>query len=175
MCSCFQGSGGMVLVDPLFQRTLVAESRARGVPVIFDEVGARISYAEPWQCSVRLPRVTRPRGGGLETKHSSNGGALCVEPEHWFRAARCTCQQEQHFVQFEMHNRSVTCSVRAPPQGPTTTTNNAATLSPGVLGAVASGRALGGAAAGRAARHRLLRQAADRCGVWRQLLCGQMP
>jgi len=68
-----------VLVDPLFQRTLVAESRARGVPVIFDEVGARISYAEP-------------------------------------------CSSEQQHVQFEMHNRSVTCPVRAHLQGLTTTT-----------------------------------------------------
>ncbi len=38
-----QGSGGMVLVDPLFQRTLVAESRKRGLPVIFDEVLLRVS------------------------------------------------------------------------------------------------------------------------------------
>ncbi|CDF33434.1 unnamed protein product [Chondrus crispus] len=33
-----QGAGGMRLIDPAFQRALVAECRARGVPVIFDEV-----------------------------------------------------------------------------------------------------------------------------------------
>eukprot|EP00208_Stichococcus_sp_RCC1054_P000920 CAMPEP_0206139432 /NCGR_PEP_ID=MMETSP1473-20131121/6079_1 /ASSEMBLY_ACC=CAM_ASM_001109 /TAXON_ID=1461547 /ORGANISM="Stichococcus sp, Strain RCC1054" /LENGTH=768 /DNA_ID=CAMNT_0053533229 /DNA_START=85 /DNA_END=2388 /DNA_ORIENTATION=- len=33
-----QGSGGMVLVDPLFQRQLVAQCRQRRIPVIFDEV-----------------------------------------------------------------------------------------------------------------------------------------
>ena len=32
------GAGGMVLVDPLWQRTLVQVCRARGMPVIFDEV-----------------------------------------------------------------------------------------------------------------------------------------
>ena len=33
-----QGAGGMLLVDPLYQRAMVAECRRRGVPVIFDEV-----------------------------------------------------------------------------------------------------------------------------------------
>ena len=33
-----QGSGGMLLVDPLYQRCLAAECRRRGVPVVFDEV-----------------------------------------------------------------------------------------------------------------------------------------
>lgn len=33
-----QGAGGMVLVDPLFQRVAATECRARGIPVIFDEV-----------------------------------------------------------------------------------------------------------------------------------------
>ena len=32
------GAGGMVLVDPLWQRTLIQVCRARGMPVIFDEV-----------------------------------------------------------------------------------------------------------------------------------------
>ncbi|KAF1323053.1 Dethiobiotin synthase, partial [Globisporangium splendens] len=32
------GAGGMVLVDPLFQRVVVEECRARKIPVIFDEV-----------------------------------------------------------------------------------------------------------------------------------------
>ncbi|XP_057463174.1 bifunctional dethiobiotin synthetase/7,8-diamino-pelargonic acid aminotransferase, mitochondrial isoform X1 [Actinidia eriantha] len=33
-----QGSGGMLMVDPLFQRVLVKECRSRKIPVIFDEV-----------------------------------------------------------------------------------------------------------------------------------------
>ncbi|KVI01382.1 bifunctional dethiobiotin synthetase/7,8-diamino-pelargonic acid aminotransferase, mitochondrial [Cynara cardunculus var. scolymus] len=33
-----QGAGGMLMVDPLFQRTLVKECRNRKIPVIFDEV-----------------------------------------------------------------------------------------------------------------------------------------
>ena len=33
-----QGSGGMLLVDPLYQRAMVGESRRRGIPVVFDEV-----------------------------------------------------------------------------------------------------------------------------------------
>ena len=33
-----QGAGGMLLVDPLYQRCLVELARERGVPVIFDEV-----------------------------------------------------------------------------------------------------------------------------------------
>ena len=33
-----QGAGGMLCVDPAFQRALVAACRRRGVPVIFDEV-----------------------------------------------------------------------------------------------------------------------------------------
>jgi hypothetical protein len=37
VCDGAQGSGGMVLVDPAFQRAVVAEARARGIPVIFDE------------------------------------------------------------------------------------------------------------------------------------------
>jgi bifunctional dethiobiotin synthetase / adenosylmethionine---8-amino-7-oxononanoate aminotransferase len=34
------GAGGMVFVDPLFQRVLIDAARARGLPVIFDEVFA---------------------------------------------------------------------------------------------------------------------------------------
>jgi 4-aminobutyrate aminotransferase-like enzyme len=37
VCDGVQGSGGMVLVDPAFQRAVVAEARARGIPIIFDE------------------------------------------------------------------------------------------------------------------------------------------
>jgi Aminotransferase class-III len=33
-----QGAGGMVFVDPLFQRVMVRRCRSRGIPVIFDEV-----------------------------------------------------------------------------------------------------------------------------------------
>lgn len=33
-----QGAGGMMFVDPLFQRVLIDEARAIGVPVVFDEV-----------------------------------------------------------------------------------------------------------------------------------------
>lgn len=33
-----QGAGGMRLVDPAFQRSLVSQCRLRGIPVIFDEV-----------------------------------------------------------------------------------------------------------------------------------------
>lgn len=33
-----QGSGGMRLVDPAFQRALAAEARARGIPLVLDEV-----------------------------------------------------------------------------------------------------------------------------------------
>ena len=40
-CFCFSvvlGSGGMLMIDPLFQRVLVNECRSRKIPVIFDEV-----------------------------------------------------------------------------------------------------------------------------------------
>ncbi|WCJ42382.1 adenosylmethionine-8-amino-7-oxononanoate transaminase [Euphorbia peplus] len=33
-----QGAGGMLMIDPLFQRALVNECRSRNIPVIFDEV-----------------------------------------------------------------------------------------------------------------------------------------
>lgn len=33
-----QGAGGMILVDPLYQRVLCEEARARELPIIFDEV-----------------------------------------------------------------------------------------------------------------------------------------
>ncbi|CAI5473349.1 unnamed protein product [Closterium sp. Yama58-4] len=38
------GAGGMVMIDPLFQRTLVSFCRARAIPVIFDEV-----FADSWR------------------------------------------------------------------------------------------------------------------------------
>ncbi len=34
------GAAGMLLVDPLFQRILVEEGRARGLPIVFDEVAS---------------------------------------------------------------------------------------------------------------------------------------
>eukprot|EP00257_Ricinus_communis_P019961 XP_015579090.1 bifunctional dethiobiotin synthetase/7,8-diamino-pelargonic acid aminotransferase, mitochondrial isoform X2 [Ricinus communis] len=33
-----QGAGGMLMIDPLFQRALVNECRSRNIPIIFDEV-----------------------------------------------------------------------------------------------------------------------------------------
>ncbi|KAJ1639754.1 pyridoxal phosphate-dependent transferase [Pavlovales sp. CCMP2436] len=33
-----QGAGGMILVDPLYQRVLCEEARSRGLPLVFDEV-----------------------------------------------------------------------------------------------------------------------------------------
>ena len=33
-----QGAGGMVMIDPPFQRAMVQHCRARNIPVIFDEV-----------------------------------------------------------------------------------------------------------------------------------------
>ena len=33
-----QGAGGMLMIDPLFQRILVNECKSRKIPVIFDEV-----------------------------------------------------------------------------------------------------------------------------------------
>jgi adenosylmethionine-8-amino-7-oxononanoate aminotransferase len=37
-CVVIQGAGGMLMIDPLFQRVLVSECRSRKIPVIFDEV-----------------------------------------------------------------------------------------------------------------------------------------
>lgn len=62
---CFQGSGGMVLVDPLFQRTLVAESRKRGIPVIFDEALLTSSFQLTASCHCRLD-VLRCNGLSLQ-------------------------------------------------------------------------------------------------------------
>ncbi|TYZ65966.1 hypothetical protein PybrP1_010962 [[Pythium] brassicae (nom. inval.)] len=45
------GAGGMVLVDPLFQRALVDECRARRIPVIFDEV-----FSGWWRLGVQAGR-----------------------------------------------------------------------------------------------------------------------
>jgi dethiobiotin synthetase/adenosylmethionine--8-amino-7-oxononanoate aminotransferase len=42
------GAGGMVFVDPLFQRLLIDAARARGLPVVFDEV-----FAGLWRLGVR--------------------------------------------------------------------------------------------------------------------------
>ncbi|GLE01124.1 hypothetical protein PINS_up009954 [Pythium insidiosum] len=45
------GAGGMVLVDPLFQRTVVEQCRARRIPVIFDEV-----FSGWWRLGVQSGR-----------------------------------------------------------------------------------------------------------------------
>eukprot|EP00752_Nemacystus_decipiens_P005181 g4701.t1 len=45
------GAGGMVFVDPLFQRVLVQECRARGMPVIYDEV-----FCGLWRLGVESTR-----------------------------------------------------------------------------------------------------------------------
>jgi len=42
------GAGGMVFVDPLFQRVLIDAARARGLPVIFDEV-----FSGLWRLGLR--------------------------------------------------------------------------------------------------------------------------
>jgi dethiobiotin synthetase/adenosylmethionine--8-amino-7-oxononanoate aminotransferase len=42
------GAGGMVFVDPLFQRVLIDAARARGLPVVFDEV-----FAGLWRLGMR--------------------------------------------------------------------------------------------------------------------------
>ncbi|KAH9955811.1 onanonoxo-7-onima-8-eninoihtemlysoneda [Lactifluus volemus] len=41
------GAGGMIFVDPLFQRILIDAARARGLPVVFDEV-----FAGLWRLGV---------------------------------------------------------------------------------------------------------------------------
>ena len=38
ICVVIQGAGGMLMIDPLFQRILVNECKSRKIPVIFDEV-----------------------------------------------------------------------------------------------------------------------------------------
>jgi len=38
ICVVIQGAGGMLMIDPLFQRVLVSECRSQKIPVIFDEV-----------------------------------------------------------------------------------------------------------------------------------------
>lgn len=45
------GSGGMILIDPLFQRVVVQECRARGIPIIFDEV-----FSGWWRLGVESAR-----------------------------------------------------------------------------------------------------------------------
>lgn len=42
------GAGGMIFVDPLFQRVLIDAARARGLPVIFDEV-----FSGLWRLGLR--------------------------------------------------------------------------------------------------------------------------
>jgi bifunctional dethiobiotin synthetase / adenosylmethionine---8-amino-7-oxononanoate aminotransferase len=38
LCSNIQGAGGILMIDPLFQRVLVSECKSRKIHVIFDEV-----------------------------------------------------------------------------------------------------------------------------------------
>ncbi|DAZ99840.1 TPA: hypothetical protein N0F65_008583 [Lagenidium giganteum] len=45
------GAGGMILVDPLFQRVTVNECRARGIPVVYDEV-----FSGWWRLGVESAR-----------------------------------------------------------------------------------------------------------------------
>ena len=42
------GAGGMIFVDPLFQRVLIDAARSRGLPVVFDEV-----FAGLWRLGLR--------------------------------------------------------------------------------------------------------------------------
>lgn len=44
----------MVLVDPAFQRAVVAEARTRGIPIIFDEVRRSWSRVNTQQSAVSL-------------------------------------------------------------------------------------------------------------------------
>ncbi|KAJ0984227.1 hypothetical protein J5N97_002583 [Dioscorea zingiberensis] len=66
-----QGAGGMQMIDPLFQRTLVSECRSRGIPVIFDEVFAgfwrlgRESAAELLGCSPDVACFGKLMTGGI--------------------------------------------------------------------------------------------------------------
>lgn len=55
-----QGAGGMVFLDPLFQRVLVQEARRRGIPVIFDEVFTglyRLGVASAWRLLGEQPDI----------------------------------------------------------------------------------------------------------------------
>ncbi|KAH9958580.1 onanonoxo-7-onima-8-eninoihtemlysoneda [Russula dissimulans] len=56
------GAGGMVFVDPLFQRVLVDSARARGLPVIFDEV-----FAGLWRLGLRSAMAPLLGGAGAGT------------------------------------------------------------------------------------------------------------
>ncbi|KAH7671757.1 Dethiobiotin synthase protein [Dioscorea alata] len=66
-----QGAGGMQMIDPLFQRTLVRECRARRIPVIFDEVFTgfwrlgRESAAELLGCSPDVACFAKLMTGGV--------------------------------------------------------------------------------------------------------------
>ncbi|KAM0933792.1 putative dethiobiotin synthase, Adenosylmethionine--8-amino-7-oxononanoate transaminase [Dioscorea sansibarensis] len=66
-----QGAGGMQMIDPLFQRTLVRECRARRIPVIFDEVFTgfwrlgRESAAELLGCSPDVACFGKLMTGGV--------------------------------------------------------------------------------------------------------------
>lgn len=49
VAAVIHGAGGMVLVDPLFQRILVQECHKQNIPVIFDEV-----FAGCWRLGVQV-------------------------------------------------------------------------------------------------------------------------
>ncbi|GAA0169960.1 transaminase [Lithospermum erythrorhizon] len=66
-----QGAGGMVMIDPLFQRTLVKECQIRKIPVIFDEVFTGFwrlgveSAAELLQCQPDISCFAKLMTGGI--------------------------------------------------------------------------------------------------------------
>ncbi|CAI7863164.1 unnamed protein product, partial [Closterium sp. NIES-53] len=65
------GAGGMVMIDPLFQRSLVSFCRAHAIPVIFDEVFAGCwrlghqSAAELLGCSPDIACYAKLLTGGM--------------------------------------------------------------------------------------------------------------
>ncbi|KAL8158793.1 hypothetical protein V2J09_000330 [Rumex salicifolius] len=66
-----QGAGGMLMIDPLFQRVLVVECRNHKIPVIFDEVFTGFwrlgveSAAELLHCSPDIACYAKLMTGGL--------------------------------------------------------------------------------------------------------------
>lgn len=142
-----QGSGGMIFVDPAFQRALVAEARARGIPVIFDEVPISVLTMQNSLEPLNLPSLNLP-------------DVLCCGPQ--LMLSLCQAVLKRCGATCVTRLAVCGCMLLSPPldnvPGPPST---------GVFGAVAPGRCLRCTAAGHAAGHRLLRQAADRCGFSR--------
>ena len=66
-----QGAGGMLLIDPLFQRCLVHFCRSHAIPVVFDEV-----FTGCWRLGAQV-------GGIL-------GGYHAVEADRWEGLAAVT-------------------------------------------------------------------------------------